>query len=138
RLPLRLLELRLDFLRDLGQLREDFDRLLWILRLLESRACLLEPVEQVLGALEPVLGRHALVSCTIFPSMPFTRRPASSEEQRLASVTASSIATSTGTASSSSSTIASRRMFRSSAPRRSAVHSSAASVIRRSSSSWRS
>ena len=67
-------------LRDPAQLREDFDRLQWILRLLESRACLLEPIEQVLGALEPVLGRHALVSCTIFPSMPFTRRPASSEE----------------------------------------------------------
>src|SRR5205814_10604089 len=66
-LPLRLLELRLYFLRDLGQLGQDLDRLLRILGLLQARAGALEPVEQLLGALEPVLGGHAAGSFTILP-----------------------------------------------------------------------
>src|SRR5439155_21624588 len=66
-LPLRLLELRLYFLRDLGQLGQDLDRLLRILGLLQARAGALEPVEQLLCALEPVLGGHAAGSFTILP-----------------------------------------------------------------------
>ena len=79
-LPLRLLELRLYFLRDLVQLLEHLDRLLRVGRLLEACPRLLEPVEQLLGVLQPILGAQAVRSCTMRPSMPLTRRPASSEE----------------------------------------------------------
>ena len=65
--------------------------------------------------------------------MPFTSRPASRVEYRLARVTASSITALAGISPSSSSWIAMRRMFRSTAPRRSAVQpdSAAAAVMRR-------
>src|SRR5439155_20420314 len=66
-LPLRLLELRLYFLRDLGQLLEHLDRFVWVGRPFEARPGLLEPVEQRLGVLEPVIGAHAVFSCTIRP-----------------------------------------------------------------------
>ena len=85
---------------------------------------------------ERLLGRaHATRSLSMRPRIPFTSRPASSDEYRFASVTASSIATSTGTSPRSSSWIPIRRTFRSSAPSRSAGQPSDASVTRRSSSS---
>src|SRR5436305_888321 len=51
----RLRQLGLDLLRDLGELRQDIDRLLLVLSRrdpLQLRACLLEAVEQLLRPLE--------------------------------------------------------------------------------------
>src|SRR5262249_10628772 len=79
--PLRLLELHLDLLRDLGQLGQDLDRLVRVLRLLEPPARPLEPVEELLRGPQTVLRRLAhAASFTMRPSIPFTSLPASSDE----------------------------------------------------------
>src|SRR6266516_4340861 len=139
RLAPGLLELRLDLPRDVAELGENLDRGFGVLGRFEARSRPFEPLEQVFGAAQCVLGAaHAARSWAIRPSIPFTRRPASSDAYRFASVTASSIATSTGTSPRSSSWIPIRSTLRSRAPRRSADHSSEAAVIRRSSSAARS
>ena len=80
-LALRRLELRLDLLGDLRQLGQDLDRLVGILRLLEPGTGSLEPVEQLLCALQALLrAAHACASFSMRPSMPFTSLPASSDE----------------------------------------------------------
>src|SRR6266508_2129111 len=106
RLALCLLQLLLDRLAQLGELGQDVERPLGVVRLrqlLELGACLLQPSEQLLRASQRFLGAHVTRSRTIRPRMPFTSRAASSVAYRLASVTASSIATSSGTSSPSSS-----------------------------------
>src|SRR5215211_2669499 len=104
RLALGLGERGLDLLGELRQLGQHLDRRLWIARAFEASALLLEPLHQLLGALERVLGAHfAAASRAIRPRIPLTSLPASSEAYRFASRTASSIATSGGTSPRSSS-----------------------------------
>src|SRR6266550_8317369 len=136
RLALCLLQLLLDRLAQLGELGQNVERPLGVVRLrqlLELGARLLEPGEQLLCACKRFLGAHVTRSLTMRPRMPFTSLAASSVAYRFASVTASSMATSFGTSSPSSSYSAIRRMFRSIAPSRSAVHPSDAAVMRSSS-----
>src|SRR5579864_9559907 len=76
---LRPVDLGLDLLRDLGQLLQDFDRRLGVLRRFEPLARRLEALVQLLGAGERLLAHAASRSLAIRPRMPLTRRPASSE-----------------------------------------------------------
>src|SRR5262249_1493723 len=59
RIALDPLQLGLDVLRDLGELREHLDRLLGVLRPPELGAGLLETGEQLLGAVESLVSAHA-------------------------------------------------------------------------------
>src|SRR4029453_18325204 len=103
-LALRLRERSLDVLRDLGELAEELDRDVRIGSGLEPRPCLLEPLHQLLGPPERFLGAHCrAVSRATRPRIPLTSRPASFDEYRFASRTASSITTSVGTSPRSSS-----------------------------------
>src|SRR5204862_7774209 len=77
-------ELRLDLLRDLGQLGEDVDRLVLVLpgrHALELCPRPLEPLEELLGPLERLFLRvhEATFSRSILARIPFTSRDASSE-----------------------------------------------------------
>src|SRR5581483_6031197 len=83
-LPLGALELVLYRLRQLGELAQDLERTLGRGVLVgrepvEPGSRGLEPRQQLLGPIEGILRAHAAISRTIRPSIPFTRRPASSE-----------------------------------------------------------
>src|SRR5215207_11666821 len=99
----RALDLPLNFLGEVGELAQGSDCLIGLLRLLETLARHLQAVEKLLEPRDRVLLAHRAASLATRPRMPFTSRPASGEANRLASVTASSIATSVGTSSRSSS-----------------------------------
>src|SRR3954451_1657647 len=55
---LRALQLRLDLAREVGELLQDLDRLVGVLRLVETRPRLLEPRQQVLSLVQRVVRRH--------------------------------------------------------------------------------
>src|SRR4029079_17647101 len=110
------------------ELGQQVDGVLERLAALELPAELLEPVDLLLEG-------HAVDARAIAARIPFTSRPASSDEYRFASVTASSITTSSGTVPSSSSWMPMRRTFRSRVPSCPAGQSPETAEIRASSSS---
>ena len=99
----RALDLGLNLLRQVGELAQNVDRLIRLLRLFERLRASSRRSSSSCSRVTGSSLAHRAASLATRPRMPFTSRPASGEANRFASVTASSIATSAGTSPRSSS-----------------------------------